>query len=317
MPTQTIAGFLRSDPIKIVDGGSKHIVVIDEASMVDIPTMYQLVVHADPGVFFLFTGDPNQLPPIGPGKVLSDLIESSSIAKTELDIVKRQDESSGIPEYSRFINSGIAPIKLSAGSVYFYETAENSIADRCVELFSEQNKGSLVVAPTRSLVDDINKKIQGALNPLGNRMQFLMSGEEYYIDFRQGDSVLFTENHYDRNIQNGTLGVLISVEQIDYNYGSVRLDTGEIVAIDSSLVDCLRLGYCITLHKAQGSQFPRIIVALKKSQVVDRAWLYTAVTRAEAEVHIVGEASLFKGVVDSQSRASARRSHLKDLLQGR
>ncbi len=102
--TLTIARFLRCEPIDMKSEEEKHLLVIDEASMVDLPTMYRLVTHCHPSVRIIFTGDPDQLPPIGCGKVLSDIVESQAIANTRLDIVKRQDESTGIPEYSELIN---------------------------------------------------------------------------------------------------------------------------------------------------------------------------------------------------------------------
>lgn len=97
-------------------------------------------------------------------------------------------------------------------------------------------------------------------------------------------------------------------------YGLVTLDTGEQIPITEEIFDCMELGYAITLHKAQGSQFPRIVVAIQKGRISDRAWLYTAVTRAEAEVHIVGKSSHFASMAKSVSNANRRASYLKDLL---
>jgi exodeoxyribonuclease V alpha subunit len=105
--TSTIARFLRDDPI---DDDAKCIVVIDEASMVDLGTMYRIVLHTNPSVRFLFVGDPNQLPPIGAGLILADIVKSGVIATTELDIVQRQDATTGIPEYSRLVCQGQVPL---------------------------------------------------------------------------------------------------------------------------------------------------------------------------------------------------------------
>lgn len=95
--------------------GEKQLLVIDEASMVDLPLMYQIITHITPEVRILLVGDPNQLPPIGAGRILADAIASGIIANTTLDIVKRQEGLSGIPEYSSLINQGIVPPELSVG----------------------------------------------------------------------------------------------------------------------------------------------------------------------------------------------------------
>ncbi|HAW8069587.1 TPA: AAA family ATPase, partial [Escherichia coli] len=96
--TSTIAKLLRREPIEPSSDQPKHLLVIDEASMIDLPTMYRLVNHIHPSVRIIFTGDPDQLPPIGCGKVLADIVLSKAIANTMLDIVKRQKGSTGIPE---------------------------------------------------------------------------------------------------------------------------------------------------------------------------------------------------------------------------
>ena len=116
--------------------------------------------------------------------------------------------------------------------------------------------------------------------------------------------------------QNGTLGQLISVDFDAKNkvYGQIKLDTNLLIPITQEVLDSIELGYAITLHKAQGSQFPRIIVALAQGLVTDRAWLYTAITRAELEVHIVGASADFKSITQNVSNANRRRSYLLDLL---
>ena len=120
---------------------------------------------------------------------------------------------------------------------------------------------------------------------------------------------------YDKGVQNGSLGVLTSVESSGESYGEVTLDTGDKVEITQTVLDCMELGYAITLHKAQGSQFPRVIIALQSGRIVDRAWLYTAITRAEAEIHIVGSAKDFKAITETPSHSHRRNSYLVELLK--
>ncbi|MFL0839544.1 AAA family ATPase [Vibrio parahaemolyticus] len=313
--TSTIAKLLRQDPIEPESDRSKHLLVIDEASMVDLPTMCRIVNHVHPSVRIILSGDPDQLPPIGCGKILSDIVQAKNISNTMLDIVKRQEGSTGIPEYSKLINQGKVPEELSTGAIHFHETERQDIAQVCCDLYQQSPENSRVMAPTKALVSDINKLTQWAVNTDGKRLEFQMHGDKFFTDFKQGDTVLFTHNHYEKGIQNGSLGTLTHVKSIGESYGEVTLDTGDKVEIDQPLLDCMELGYAITIHKAQGSQFPRIIIALQAGRVVDRAWIYTAITRAEAEIHIVGSADEFKRIIERPSNAHKRNSFLLEMLK--
>jgi exodeoxyribonuclease V alpha subunit len=313
--TLTIAKLLRSEPIDLTGDQQRHLLVIDEASMIDLPTMYRLVNHVHPLVRIVFTGDPDQLPPIGCGKVLADIVASKSIANTMLDIVKRQEGSTGIPEYSKLINQGRLPGQLTTGAIHFHETDKSDIAQVCCELYQQSPKNSRVMAPTKALVAEINSLTQKAINHDGLRLEFEMHGESFFQNLKLNDAILFTQNHYDKGIQNGSLGVLTSVEASGESYGEVTLDSGDKIEITQTVLDCMELGYAITLHKAQGSQFPRIVIALQKGKIVDRAWLYTAITRAESEIHIVGSQIDMERVTKAPSNSHKRNSYLAELLR--
>ncbi|WED22685.1 ATP-dependent RecD-like DNA helicase [Vibrio sp. JC009] len=312
--TATIAKLLRDEPIEPSADTPNHLLVIDEASMIDLPTMYRLVNHMHPSVRLIFAGDPDQLPPIGCGKVLADIVETKTIANTMLDIVKRQEGSTGIPEYSKLINQGVMPEQLSTGAIHFHPTSKDKIAQTCCELYQQSPESSRVMAPTKALVADINKLTQNAINPNSDSLEFEINGDKFFLPLSLNDAILFTQNHYDKGIQNGSLGTLTSVKSTDDSYGEVTLDTGEKVEVTQSVLDCMELGYAITLHKAQGSQFPRIIIALQKGRIVDRAWLYTAITRAESEIHIVGSHADMKQITEAPSHSHERNSYLKELL---
>ena len=312
--TKTIAALLRGDAIDPTPEKKHHLLVIDEASMIDLPTMYRLVNHLHPSARMIFTGDPDQLPPIGCGKVLADIVHSRTIANTMLDIVKRQEGSTGIPEYSKLINQGVMPEKLSTGAIHFHQTDKDHIARVCCELYSESPDDSYVMAPTKALVKEINGLIQDTVNPNGERLEFELHGEKYFQDLRLNDAILFTQNQYEKGIQNGSLGVLSSIQGSDDSFGEVTLDSGDIIEINQTELDAMELGYAITLHKAQGSQFPRVIIALKKGRIVDRAWLYTSITRAETEIHIVGSEEDFRAITTKSSNAHFRNSYLEALL---
>jgi exodeoxyribonuclease V alpha subunit len=319
--TMTIARLLREEPISPSLVQPKHLLVIDEGSMIDLPTMYRIVTHLDPSVRIILTGDPNQLPPIGCGKVLSDIVESGAIATVELDIVKRQEGATGIPEYSATINRGEVPPSLSVGAITFHETPPERLVDKCKTLYAESAHNTQIIGATKALVGELNVECQRLINPSGQRLEFTLHGDDFYLDLRVGDPILFTRNNYNIGIQNGSLGLLSSAErdaQDDQEtFGAVTLDTGEEIVITEDVFDCMELGYAITLHKAQGSQFPRIIVVVQRGRISDRAWLYTAITRAEAEIHIVGQASDFATIAKSVSNANLRASFLRELLEER
>lgn len=313
--TMTIARLLKNDSVIPSSEKERHLLVIDEASMVDLPTMYRIVTKLYPTVRIILTGDPDQLPPIGCGKVLADIVESKTIVNTMLDIVERQEGTTGIPEYSKQINQGVVPDQLSIGNIHFHETPKSEIASVCTDLYRQSVSNSRILAATKVMVADINKLTQQMHNPEGQVLRFEMHGEFFYQNLRLNDAILFTQNNYCKGIQNGSLGKLINVEPSSESYGIVKLDTGDKIEITQDVLDCMELGYCITLHKAQGSQFPRIIIALQKGHIVDRAWLYTAITRAENEIHIVGNSADFAEITVQSSNSNKRRSYLGTLLE--
>ena len=268
--TMTIARFLREDPITC-PAGAKVLLVIDEASMIELPTMFRLINHIDYSVKIVLTGDPSQLPPIGVGKILHDLVLSDHVPNTVLDIVKRQKGATGIPEYSKQVNAGEVPASLSTGNIHFHEVADQNLALRkAIDLYVENPGNSRIIAPTRKLVGEANELIQEILNGDSPLMNFNLEGEDYLTNFRLDDQILFTKNHPSVGVQNGSLGKLINIDQVGDVLGVVKLDTGDTVDIEGDLLDALELGYAMTLHKAQGSQFPRVIVLLKEGRDMGR-----------------------------------------------
>ncbi|MGL1163429.1 ATP-dependent DNA helicase [Vibrio parahaemolyticus] len=245
---------------------------------------------------------------------MADIVEAETVANTMLDIVKRQEGSTGIPDYSKLINQGVVPDQLSTGAIHFHETNKTYTAKVCCELYQESPESSRVMAPTKVLVSEINKLIQQAVNSSSDNLEFEINGDKFFLPLRLNDAVLFTHNHYDKSIQNGSFGTLTSVKPFGDKYGEVTLDTGDKVEVTQSILDCMELGYVITFHKAQGSQFPRIIIALQKGRIVDRAWLYTATTRAEIELHIVDNRDNLKQNTEAPSQSHKRNSYLKELL---
>lgn len=312
--TRTIAKFLRED---LRDEGVPTLVVIDEASMVDINYLYKIVLKTSPSTRILLVGDPYQLPPIGPGVPFADILAAEAAANTELNIVKRQDETTGIPVYSAAIRQGQVPENLSTGKIFFHEVNnQDLIAAKCSDLYSLAPVESRVIVPTRKLTHTINLLCQKRVNSESEDLFPDVNGERFTTDFKRGDPVLFTKNDYDIGVQNGSLGLLTSVQQTGTKLGEVALDDSrDVIDIHKTQLDQMELGYAITLHKAQGSQFPRVIIALSNSQMIERSWLYTAITRSEAEVHIVGSRQTLLKAIQTDSAHYSRKTHLGRLLE--
>lgn len=312
--TVTIARFLREDPV-VCSEGDKALLMIGEASMIDLPTMFRIINHVDPSVKIVLTGDPSQLPPIGSGKILHDLVLSERVRTTMLDIVKCQKEGNGIPEYSKLVNAGIVPTTLSTGNIHFHEFSDSNLAfERAIELYLERPGESRIIAPTSKLVSQVNESIQERCNSDSPLINVTLDGEEWVRKLRLHDQVLFTQNHPNAGVEEGSLGRLVSVDQQDDVFGIVELDTNEMVEIDHNVLEALELGYAMTLHKAQGGQFPRVIVLLREGRTMDRSWIYTALTRAELEVHIIGSPDVFMKVIEAPSKAFNRKTFLAQLI---
>lgn len=302
----------------IEDSEGKYLVVIDEASMLDVQAMYHIIINIHPNVRILLVGDHHQLSPIGPGNVLADVVNSGVIPFTELEIVKRQSGDTGIPEYSKLVRKGDVPPQLTTGSIHFHEVATDDIAEKSAELYARSPSETMVVASTNALVKAINKLCQDEVNPDGQG--FVINEDDNLPNFykeilarlRENDPILFTEN-VSVDVNNGSLGKLVSVEHDKDTFGLIKMYDDDIDVIpDLEIIPALELGYTMTVHKAQGSQFPRVIVALQGGYI-DRSWLYTAITRAEVELHIVSTKKKLVAAIENKPRE--RRTKLKELLQ--
>lgn len=315
MKSLTIAKFLRSQALQ----GDGKLLIVDEASMLDTQTMYRIVTHTTPEVRILLVGDVDQLSPIGAGHVLRDVVNSTMIPTTELDVVKRQKGDSGIPGYSQAIRTGVVPSKLTTEHVFFHEVEPEKIDATCISLVSENPKSTMILGATyKSVYGGINKLnslAQTALNPGAKRWEFYVDGEYKHLDIYDGDPVIFTANDYNADIQNGTLGRMTSVNQEPGSFGEIETHEKKVISVTRSLLESLRAAWAISLHKAQGSQFKRVVIPLSSSRLIDRNWLYTAVTRAELEVHIVGSVDVFRKAILRESSSGKRQTHLTALLK--
>lgn len=162
-----------------------------------------------------------------------------------------------------------------------------------------------MIASTNALVAEINQLCQPESSKTLNGCS-----ETIYLN----DPILFNENNYDEEIQNGTLGKLIAVEPV----GLVQIEgTEKEVCLTPELLTIISPAYALTAHKAQGSQFPRVIVAMSPGNNIDRSWFYTAITRAEVELHIVCTKQKLFSAITNPNSASLRKTNLVPLLQAK
>nr|WP_321459560.1 ATP-dependent RecD-like DNA helicase [uncultured Vibrio sp.] len=320
-PARTITGFLKeleSNPL-----GERALIVIDEASMVDLATMFSLVSNTSSRVRFLLVGDPKQLAPIAAGLVLHEAV--NIVPTVTLDIVKRQKGSTGIPEFTeRIVERTVPDISMFNDNIVFHQCTSEELNGLVGNLYAESPSETQIISAMYSGnggIDAINSLCQQLYNPHGTRLEFVVNGIPNYLDIRENDPVIFVENNWERGVQNGTLGKLLNVgtPKVEVDDGEVSLadvliDTGEMIPLTVDLLDSLKLSYSISLHKAQGSQFKRIIVPLTDSKMLDNSWIYTALTRAEVKIELVGAKKDFEDAVNRCSEADKRDTYLKELL---
>jgi len=297
---------------------SGDVLIVDESSMIDILLLYSLVKAIPPKMRLIFVGDIDQLPSVGAGNVLRDIISSGAVPVVRLTHIFRQAQSSRIITNAHAINAGQNP-DISNGrdtDFFFVPAADDMIADTIVGLVSTRLPKTYHVDPKEiqvltpmykgdAGVHVLNERLQQVLNPRGDEMR---KGEVIY---RVGDKVMQVKNNYDKNVFNGDIGYIELLAEVDD-------ETKLIVKFDSRRVDYgtgdldeLMPAYAITIHKSQGSEFPIVVVPVTMSQYVmlQRNLIYTAITRARKICVLVGDTRALSYAVWNQ-RISARNTRL-------
>ena len=304
-PARTIAGFLGSCERGEISLGGGDLVIIDEASMVDLPLMYSLLraIHEDTRV--LLVGDPYQLPPIGMGVVFSAYCEDDRAPKVQLNQVHRQASETGIPIIAGQIRNGLLP-ELSrfqgpGKGITFIPCPAGGAQATAIELLGDLG------GPGETQILSAIKRGPSGIHAINTSLHFLRStGKEIWEGFSVDDPVIYLENDYDRHIWNGTLGV---VESTGPSAIAIRWDGHERnITMDRADLQSMDLAYAISVHKAQGSQFKRVIVPVFKTRLLDRTLIYTAITRATEQVVLIGDWTALKQAVEAPP-APHRRNH--------
>jgi exodeoxyribonuclease V alpha subunit len=301
------------------------LVVIDEASMIDVGLMSSLMRAMPESAALLLVGDVDQLPSVGPGQVLADIIESGSVPVVRLTEIFRQSAESTIITNAHRVNRGEMP-ELDAREGDFFFVAVKSpeegqrkvlkiVTERIPEKFGlDPRRDVQVLSPmikggigTRAL----NFALQQALNPAEEGMAKV---EHMGFTYTRGDKVMQVENDYDQDVYNGDIGVVRGVSPAGKSL-EVEFD-GRAVRYEFSELDKLTLAYATTIHKSQGSEYPAVVVTLGMQHftMLQRRLLYTAITRGRRLVVLVGEERAVEKAVESRG-ALERWSRLGDLLR--
>jgi len=321
---KTIHRLLEFDPATLgFKRDAKHplkgdLFVVDEASMLDVSLCHQLVRAVPPGAALLLVGDVDQLPSVGPGSVLSDVIDSGTIPVLRLTEVFRQAARSTIVTNAHRINRGLLPVfpersgkEEELSDFYFVEAEapEEGVA-RVLQLVTESIPRRFRMNPREDVqvlcpmqkgelgARNLNVKLQEALNPSGEEVS------RFGWIFRAGDRVMQMVNDYEKNVFNGDIGRIAAVDGREQEL-TVTFD-GRPVAYAFGELDELSLAYAATVHKSQGSEYPAVVVPIHSQHYVmlQRNLLYTAVTRARKLVVLVGTKS---ALAIAARRISSRR----------
>jgi exodeoxyribonuclease V alpha subunit len=295
-PASTIHRLLEYSPMDGFQHDDKNpldldFLVVDEASMLDLLLTNHLLKAVRPGTHVLFVGDVDQLPSVGAGDVLRNMISSGMAPVTRLNTIFRQAADSKIITNAHLINQGKFPIFSQDSGDFFLFPAEDAIsaADWIIEVVTQRIPQKFGFNPIRDVqvlapiyrgpagVTALNERLQEKLNPpAGNKLERRLYG----TIFRLGDKVMQTQNNYDKDVYNGDLGFVRSMDVIEQTL-TADFD-GRSATYDWSEADQLALAYAVSVHKAQGSEFPVVVMPIVTQHytMLQRNLLYTAITRA-------------------------------------
>ena len=304
------------------------VVIIDEFSMVDLILFYNLLKAITPGTRLIIVGDVDQLPSVGPGSVLRDLINCGRIPTVRLDVIFRQAEASLIISNAHKINRGEFP-DLSTEKDFFFieENDPESIVKAIPELVKTRLPGYLgcdpiediqVLTPMRRTVtgvENLNLFLQEALNPKRESDPELKTS---FAVFRVGDKVMQIKNDYQKLVFNGDIGRIrnIDPEEREIVVGYQEVEGERTVLYEPEDLDQLVLSYAITVHKSQGNEYPVVIMPVTTQHflMLQRNLLYTAVTRAKKMVVLIGTKKAV-AIAIKNNRIEERHSLLQQRLQ--
>ncbi len=306
------------------------VIIIDEMSMVDIYLFQSLLRAVIPGTRLILAGDASQLPSVGPGSVLKDMIESGMIPTITLERIFRQAQKSDIVVNAHKIHAGEHPVLDNKSSDFFFirENDPGTIIGTAVKLVSENLPRYLkvdrseiqVMAPMKKGVlgiSNLNRVMQTYLNPAAPGREEHRRGD---VLFREGDRVMQVRNNYQipwtqrgrygavtgngEGVFNGDMGIIRQISPFSESV-TVEFDEMRYVEYDFNELDQLELAYAVTIHKAQGSEYPAVVIPLLRGpkMLMNRNLLYTAITRARSLVVLIGDPAVMYEMIDNVQEA--------------
>jgi exodeoxyribonuclease V alpha subunit len=303
------------------------LVIVDETSMVDVVLMNQLLRAVPPWACVVLVGDVDQLPSVGPGMVLADIIASRAVPVVRLTEIFRQAERSGIVQAAHQVNQGELPESGSTdrpSDFYFVEAGEPAIIiDRIITMVRQRIPAKFGLDPFRDIqvlapmnrselgVRNLNARLQGVLNGASAGPEVERFGSTFHV----GDKVLQTVNNYDKEVFNGDIGRVQSIDLVDQE---LTVDyEGRAVPYDFGELDELVLAFALSIHKSQGSEYPAVVIPLHTQHylMLQRNLLYTGITRGKKLVVLVGSRQALQlavGRQDTSRRYTALRWRLQD-----
>ncbi len=295
------------------------LVIIDEFSMVDTLLFDSLLKGLKYDTKIILVGDANQLPSVSPGEILKDLIESGVFPTIRLKKLYRQTEGSNIINLAYDVNEGEINYSLfnKDDDLKFYRADSSNIKDKLTTLMKDLKKKDYhdyqIMAPmykTLNGINNLNFLMQELFNPKSSNKNEIVI---YDVLYREGDKVLQLMNMPDDNIYNGDIGIITEIDNIKKEV-TVDFDSN-IVTFNKSTFMNFTLGYVISIHKSQGSEFKTVIIPILKEygRMLYRKLIYTGITRSKQELILIGEAEAFqRGVMNNLE--NSRKTNLKDKI---
>lgn len=313
-------GFQKNAENKLGDSKNKYTLIVDESSMIDISLMSSLLNAIPHNMRLVLVGDVDQLPSVGPGTILSNIISSGIFPTVKLTRIQRQAEGSDIIKTAHSINSGKIPrMSKPENDVYSYNVTGKEAEEQLkllVTLFTKALKGySLmdiqILSPQHNGklgTDNLNTQIRDLVNKDGEKIPASIG------DFRVGDKVMQTKNNYKLGVFNGDMGM---IEEYDDENKTILVNFGSFSVIyDDEAADDLVLAYACTIHKSQGSEYPVVILPISTQHffMLERNLLYTGVTRAKDYLFMITDYKAM-GIGVSKVNVKKRVSRLSEKLE--
>ena len=327
LPASTIHRFLKWNKetneflVNEYNKNNHHLIIIDEVSMIDLNLLDSLFKGLTKNIKLVLVGDHHQLPSVGPGNILKDLIESDLIDTVYLDTLYRQDENSYITTLAHEIkDNNLSESFLETKSDYTFlkcHSIKDNLKNLCLQLIKKgyDYKRVQIMAPMYAGVngiDNLNKELQNIFNPKTNQNE-IKYGDVVY---RENDKVLQLVNLPEENIYNGDIGIIKNIVKIE-NKTFIYIDfDGNLIKYETKDLNKITHGFIISIHKSQGSEFEVVIMPICNSykRMLYKKLIYTGITRAKKKLILIGEPDAFLYAVNN-SNEKIRKTNLLEQLK--